>query len=828
MAAIFALSLVPAGALAAGTNGEMYYDDRYDTNTGAGQGSITVANPITGERYDFYRLFDLASFNDTNPSPGQHDSEAYSYVIQEDSPWYTWLINNKLYNNNGGDSAMAALRTSSSDTPATGQLFWIEPSAITLTDPYGVTQNDYHVITATTNFSTNWDVSGDGTAQNTYKYDEQDYTTTSDSGMMRVKTVQDFAQRALAYAKEQVSGSDRIPANYWEIGPSPTSASNPTPDPLVVNLSSNSGGGEDHGTTKPADGKVYLGWYLMGTSAGALASLDTTNTDVTVYEKTEKPHIEKKVLRKRVEHAGGGNRNAVSDYVSVNDPDELVDVDANSTRWTDNTNADIGDYVMFKTVITTHQGASNYVLHDVMEDGLTFVNGWEADPCNEYIDNRTQSTNGYDYTLKVVHVPYNSTTGKHETPVVIPNQASVAGTPVTNYEIKTSQSDGCDFEIVFHDSKTDDSAYTYANAQGVHTETKDKDKIIVLYWAKVNENAATWGTETEIASSSSNILDQSNNPLPTSHQVTHKQANDNGRNDNYTILTYGASSYTSLERAHVTTYQFDVVKTREASTGDTHNLLAGAKFSVYKANNTATNPRDPALDGDDAKSFVTGGNNSIEYKVTSKRLAFEEVIEGDKKYYRYVGDKNATNAAAATSTILTSSNQYELSLRGLETGTYLIYEDEAPEGFNKLAYPLVVTIIGDNDGDGKVSGEYGYNLDAQGQTITDESNYLFDGSEGKLKLITKGNDVAATSAPSDEATINWEAAVTPGSGSATATYTSGSGATANGGIHVINQTGRELPSTGGMGTTIFYVVGGVLVAGAVILFVTKRRMGTEA
>lgn len=43
--------------------------------------------------------------------------------------------------------------------------------------------------------------------------------------------------------------------------------------------------------------------------------------------------------------------------------------------------------------------------------------------------------------------------------------------------------------------------------------------------------------------------------------------------------------------------------------------------------------------------------------------------------------------------------------------------------------------------------------------------------------------------------------------------------------NVPNFTGAELPSTGGMGTTIFYVVGGVLLVGSAILFVTKKRMG---
>ena len=42
--------------------------------------------------------------------------------------------------------------------------------------------------------------------------------------------------------------------------------------------------------------------------------------------------------------------------------------------------------------------------------------------------------------------------------------------------------------------------------------------------------------------------------------------------------------------------------------------------------------------------------------------------------------------------------------------------------------------------------------------------------------------------------------------------------------NVINKTGATLPSTGGMGTTLFYVIGGGLMVAAVVLLVTKKRM----
>lgn len=52
-------------------------------------------------------------------------------------------------------------------------------------------------------------------------------------------------------------------------------------------------------------------------------------------------------------------------------------------------------------------------------------------------------------------------------------------------------------------------------------------------------------------------------------------------------------------------------------------------------------------------------------------------------------------------------------------------------------------------------------------------------------------------------------------------YSTGSG------VHVVNKTGSMLPETGGIGTTIFYVVGGLLVGGAIVALVSKKRMSSK-
>lgn len=92
-----------------------------------------------------------------------------------------------------------------------------------------------------------------------------------------------------------------------------------------------------------------LGYYAIDTSLGTLCALTNTNSDFTAAEKNEKPDIDK----------------------FVQEDSEIANADEG---WGKVNDADIDQQVNYKSTITVGIGATNYVMHDTMEKGLTFNN----------------------------------------------------------------------------------------------------------------------------------------------------------------------------------------------------------------------------------------------------------------------------------------------------------------------------------------------------------------------------------------------------------------------------------------------------------------------
>ncbi|MDO4617184.1 MAG: SpaH/EbpB family LPXTG-anchored major pilin [Lachnospiraceae bacterium] len=108
---------------------------------------------------------------------------------------------------------------------------------------------------------------------------------------------------------------------------------------------------------------------------------------------------------------------------------------------------------------------------------------------------------------------------------------------------------------------------------------------------------------------------------------------------------------------------------------------------------------------------------------------------------------------------------------GLDDGTYRITETVTPAGYNTIE-PIEFKIVASHV---EV---------ADNPTLTSLSG-----------IVTSG--VAEFTATADKSTLSTD---------------------------VVNNKGSELPSTGGMGTTLFYIIGAILVLGAGVVLITRRRM----
>lgn len=155
----------------------------------------------------------------------------------------------------------------------------------------------------------------------------------------------------------------------------------------------------------------------------------------------------------------------------------------------------------------------------------------------------------------------------------------------------------------------DGDRWDYASDNTLNNSANFKDgDMIVLYWAKVKATAAVWDGEQDLdttttattaflagesaenarskVETNADTADTESEPVPIDGNPK-QYANGNGRNDNHTILTYGANGHMKWERAQVTTYGFDLTKAKELAKDSVHSdeypLLDGAKFSVRKA-----------------------------------------------------------------------------------------------------------------------------------------------------------------------------------------------------------------------------------------------------
>lgn len=147
-----------------------------------------------------------------------------------------------------------------------------------------------------------------------------------------------------------------------------------------------------------------LGYYLVDSTLGTILALTTTKPDASFSEKNSGPTVEKQVKEDSTDAWGSAN------------------------------DADLFQEIEFQATITAQAGASKYVMHDTMSEGLTYTGVTGVTLNGETVD-------ASNYTV-----------------------------------VSEGLTDGCTFEIIF--------------AQAFLDTLEDNDQIVVSYTGELNESAA--------------------------------------------------------------------------------------------------------------------------------------------------------------------------------------------------------------------------------------------------------------------------------------------------------------------------------------------------
>ena len=200
------------------------------------------------------------------------------------------------------------------------------------------------------------------------------------------------------------------------------------------------------------------------------------------------------------------------------------------------------------------------------------------------------------------------------------------------------------------------------------------------------------------------------------------------------------------------------------------NAVLGSQGNVNEVYGEFSNLHRPEYPGRTPKDFVI----AFTYKVIVNKVDQDQKPLAGATFTLEKYNK-ATDSWIAIEQVETEAGTV-FTFEGLDDGDYRLTETKAPNGYNSID-PIEFTVTADH-------------------------NILWEDEGSRLTILetltgtpTTG-EIAFTALESNE------------------------GLSAD----VINEQGVVLPETGGIGTYIFYIIGGLLAVGAVVLLVTKKRM----
>ena len=260
--------------------------------------------------------------------------------------------------------------------------------------------------------------------------------------------------------------------------------------------------------------------------------------------------------------------------------------------------------------------------------------------------------------------------------------------------------------------------------------------------------------------------------------------------DGFTVTaTVNADGTTTL------TVKCDDVKALGAGNSSVITVEYTATLNEKAVLGSAGNPNEVYLEySNNPNKSETGDNETGEtpkdvvivftYKTIISKITknpnFDPEVEGSEEYIPLTGAEftlekyNTETKEWKAITVVKNDEGTTFTFTGLDDGNYRLTETVTPAGYNSIA-PIEFTVTAEHD------------IESNNPALTSLTGN-----------VTSGEITFKPSLPEGSLSTN-----------------------------VVNNAGSTLPETGGIGTTIFYVLGGMLVVCAVVLMVSKKRMSAE-
>lgn len=344
--------------------------------------------------------------------------------------------------------------------------------------------------------------------------------------------------------------------------------------------------------------------------------------------------------------------------------------------------------------------------------------------------------------------------------VVMRGDREIAAIAATDSEDKATNK----YFVSYSHDETEDTgslSVLIKNLKRVSSDIQAGDKVIVTYQAKLTPQAVIAG-DTNI---NKVVLDYSNNP--------NSNWDPDEENPEEPNPPYGTTPEDEVE---LVTTELVIQK----NDGEGKNL-AGAGFTLTGDVNDIRITTTARFTRDDVNGIyyeLTDGTYTTTSPDTTNIDTDKYVKATDGSYpkynLKYVQDTEEVKSNTETTKVIAWVDESgQLVFSGLGAGNYTLTESTTPVGYNTIE-PINFTIK-------YIPRDTPTEELEEGQSVgfyVSESNY-------PITLGTEKNNLMTT---------------------------------------VVNNSGAVLPSTGGIGTTIFYVLGSILLIGAGVLLVTKRKM----